>query len=330
MKKSIQQICLGISLAFIILNVKAQNDTLTIHNLGHASLMFEYDSLIIHVDPVDQEADYSSLPDADLIFITHGHGDHYNLTALNKIKKDSTLMVCTQAVKDKGTYTGDMVVMSNGNDSTFRGIPVEAVPAYNHTLSYHPKGVGNGYIFTFGEKRVYVAGDTEDIPEMDSIEADIAFIPMNQPYTMTIPQAVNAALMIDPDVLYIYHFSNSDTALLRSELSAHDSIEVRIGESVYKGDKRLDVDAPEPTGSAELKKDIKPRIYPVPARRTIIVENEFPIVRAAIYNLENKRISQLFPGTTYFEFPVENLASGNYIIEIETDNYITASQFVKY
>jgi L-ascorbate metabolism protein UlaG (beta-lactamase superfamily) len=210
-------------------------NTIAIHNLGHASVMFEFDGMIIHVDPSSREADYSKLPDADLIFITHGHGDHYDLTAIGEIKKDSTIMVCNQEVKDKGTYTDTAVVMNNGDSTIVNGIPVKAVPAYNFEKAFHPRGVGNGYVLTFGEKNIYIAGDTENIPEMDKLERiDIAFLPMNLPYTMTPEQAADAATRINPDILYIYHFSNSDTAYLRSLLSDYKNIEVRIGESVYK------------------------------------------------------------------------------------------------
>ncbi len=223
-----------------------------------------------------------------------------------------------------GSYTGDISVMNNGDDTTFTGIPVEAVPAYNHTLSYHPKGVGNGYIFTFGQKRVYVAGDTEDIPEMDSIDVDIAFIPMNQPYTMTVPQAVNAALMIEPDILYVYHFGSSDTAQLRSELSTYDNIEVRMGESVYYENTGT------ATGSLQLKKEMKPLIYPIPANRALKVENEYPVVRASIYTIDSKLIRQFSPGASNFEFPVGDLPPGKYLLKLETDNNGSVSKFIKY
>ena len=286
--------------------------------------MFEYNSLIIHVDPRNSEADYSVLPDADLIFITHAHGDHYDPTALNQIKKESTRMICTQAVKDLGTYTDDITVMNNGDEATFEGIPVEAVPAYNHTLSYHPKGVCNGYIFTFGQKRVYVAGDTEDIPEMANIDADIAFIPMNQPYTMTVSQAVNAALMIDPGILYVYHFGSSDTSQLRSQLSTHEEIEVRMGESVYSEYIGM------ATGSIALKKETKPLIFPVPAKGTLNIKHDDPVVQAAIYNMESQLISQLFPGTSNFELMVDHLTPGNYILKLETNSDMLASKFTKY
>ena len=178
------------------------SDTIVIHSVGHASLYFEYKNLIIHVDPYSAQADYNTLPDANLIFITHAHSDHYDPNAFNKIKTDSTAMICTQAVKNLGTFSGTTSVLNNGDSAVFHGIPVKAVPAYNLTSSWHAKGVGNGYVFTFGEKRIYVAGDTENIPEMGNLgKIDIAFLPMNLPYTMTPTAAAAAAKLINPDIL---------------------------------------------------------------------------------------------------------------------------------
>ena len=209
-------------------------DSIVIHSLGHASLYFEYKGLIIHVDPYSSQADYTALPDADIIFITHTHSDHYDLNALNKIRTDSTQLVGPQAVKDNGNYPGAIQVMKNGDSATVRGIPVKAVAAYNTSNNNHPRGVGNGYILTFGEKRIYIAGDTELIPEMDSLGTiDIAFIPMNLPYTMSVEMAAEAVKTIKPAIVYIYHFSSSDTASVRSLLKDEDVI-VRIGGSVFK------------------------------------------------------------------------------------------------
>jgi L-ascorbate metabolism protein UlaG (beta-lactamase superfamily) len=209
-------------------------DAFSIHSVGHGSLYFEYQNLVIHVDPYSAQANYSTLPDADIILITHEHQDHYDLTAINAIKKESTIMVFTQAVKALGTYTDSSIVMKNGDSIVVKGIPVKAVPAYNViNTSYHPKGKGNGYILTFGEKRIYIAGDTESIPEMDSLGTiDIAFLPMNLPYTMTPEKAAEAAKKVKPDILYIYHFGTSDTAKLRTLLS-DQKMEIRMGKSVY-------------------------------------------------------------------------------------------------
>jgi L-ascorbate metabolism protein UlaG (beta-lactamase superfamily) len=223
-------------------NTAVSPDTFAIHNLGHASLYFKYKSLIIHVDPVSSQAkvNYDTMPDADIIFITHAHSDHYDPTTLNKIRADSTVLVCTQAVKNLGTYQGGAtLVLKNGDSGVVKGIPVKAVPAYNISNSNHPQGVGNGYVLTFGEKRIYIAGDTELIPAMDSLgKIDIAFLPMNLPYTMSVSMAADAAKKIQPSIVYIYHFSNSDTASLRNLLSGRP-MEVRMGASLfYESDKR--------------------------------------------------------------------------------------------
>ncbi|HPR31624.1 MAG TPA: MBL fold metallo-hydrolase [Prolixibacteraceae bacterium] len=213
--------------------VASGQDTLAIHMLGHASLYFAYGDQVIHVDPNSNQANYSALPDADLLYITHGHGDHYDTGAINKIKKDSTLMVCTQAVKNLGSYSGPTLVLNNGDSAVVEGIPTKAVASYNLTASNHPRGVGNGYVLTFGEKRIYIAGDTENIPEMKDLgKIDIAFLPMNLPYTMSVPMAAEAAKVIRPDILYIYHFGNSDTAQLRN-LLIHEKMEIRMGKSTY-------------------------------------------------------------------------------------------------
>jgi L-ascorbate metabolism protein UlaG (beta-lactamase superfamily) len=219
------------------------NDTFSIHYLGQSALYFEYKGLVIHVDCYSSYANYDTLPNADLILITHDHSDHFDVSALNKIKTDSTVMVCTQTVKNKGTYSGTIQVMNNGDSLIAKGIPIQAVPAYNTTGTYHVKGVGNGYVITLGEKRIYIAGDTELIPEMSSLGIiDIAFLPMNLPYTMTVAMAADAAKTIKPAILYIYHYGTSDTASLRSMLSDQNMV-IRIGKSVYyESDTRASVD----------------------------------------------------------------------------------------
>jgi L-ascorbate metabolism protein UlaG (beta-lactamase superfamily) len=214
-------------------NSAATRDTFTIHTLGHSSLYFEYAGLIIHADPNSDYANYDSLPDADLIFITHGHSDHYDISAINKIRKDSTLLVCHEVVKSVGNYPYTALAMDNGDSTIVKGIPVKAVPAYNLSSTLHPKGVGNGYVLTFGEKRIYIPGDTDLIPELDSLgKIDIAFIPMNIAYSMTDSVVAEVVKMIQPAILYLYHFGTVDTAVVRSMLPDMDLI-IRTGASVY-------------------------------------------------------------------------------------------------
>jgi L-ascorbate metabolism protein UlaG (beta-lactamase superfamily) len=200
--------------------------------LGHGTLMFQFKGKIIHVDPVGRQADYSKLPKADLIFITHEHGDHFDAKVVAMIRKESTDLIltetCSRQIKD-GT------IMGNGDSGTLQGIKVEAVPAYNIKnmrgpgAPFHPKGQGNGYILTFGNKRVYVAGDTENTPEMKALQGiDIAFLPMNLPYTMSPEMVADAALAFQPKILYPYHYGKTDTSQLVKLLKDVEGVEVRI------------------------------------------------------------------------------------------------------
>lgn len=179
--------------------------------VGHASLMFEINGKIIHIDPYSKVADYSKLPKADLILLTHEHSDHLDLNAIEQIKQAKTRFVVSKVCADSIGY-GD--VLSNGDKTIFEGIEIQAVPAYNIVSKrpdgqyYHPQGRGNGYVLTFGSEKVYVAGDTENIPEMEQLKGVyIAFLPKNTPYTMTDDMFVDAAQKVSPVYLYPYHFS---------------------------------------------------------------------------------------------------------------------------
>ena len=303
-------------------------DTIAIHNLGHGSLYFEYENLVIHVDPYSSQADYNTLPDADLIFITHGHSDHYDLTALNKIKTDSSIMIYTQAVKNLGTYTDTAIIMKNGDSLVVKGIPVKAVPAYNLVnTTYHPKGIGNGYIFTFGEKRIYVAGDTENIPEMDSLGTiDIAFLPMNLPYTMSVPMAAEAARSVKPDILYIYHFGNSDTASLRALLS-DDDMEVRIGKSdFYESDTRT----PDIPNSLRIGKSVHMSFYPNPVRDYLSVDNPVPGSGFSLYDLNGQMImEQQWPDAGEQRIDMRSNKPGVYLIKVQNLESVTSTLIIK-
>jgi len=200
--------------------------------IGHGTLMFNFGGKVIHVDPYSDVADYNSLPKAHLILLTHEHRDHLDLKALNAVRTEKTVVVLTEACT-KQVQGG--VVMMNGDVKTVEGLKIEAVPAYNivHKRDtgqpFHPKGAGNGYIITFGDKRVYVAGDTENTPEMKALKSiDIAFLPMNLPYTMTPEMVAEAAKRMQPKILYPYHFGKTDTALLVNLLKDEKGIEIRI------------------------------------------------------------------------------------------------------
>ena len=202
---------------------------LSISFIGHGTLMFECNGLTIHVDPVSREADYSQLPDGDLILITHHHQDHLDPEAIEKAAKEDAVIVAT---KDCINVLPHALVMANGDNRTERDVGITAVPAYNTSpdrTGFHPSGRDNGYVLDFSDLRVYVAGDTEDTDEMRSLSAiDIAFLPMNLPYTMTPAQVAGAAKAFRPKILYPYHFGTTDTSELLDLLSGESEIEVRI------------------------------------------------------------------------------------------------------
>jgi L-ascorbate metabolism protein UlaG (beta-lactamase superfamily) len=200
--------------------------------LGHGTLMLAFDGKIIHVDPFGRVADYAQLPKADMVLITHEHGDHMDLGALAHIRIGQTEVVLTETCAEQ---VAGGIVMRNGDTRTVKGITIEAVPAYNivhkrpNGQPFHPEGVGNGYILTFGDKRVYVAGDSENTPEMKALrDIDCAFLPMNLPYTMTPEMVADVAKAMQPKILYPYHYGDTDTSKLVKLLKEQPSIEVRI------------------------------------------------------------------------------------------------------
>ncbi|UCH24047.1 MAG: MBL fold metallo-hydrolase [Deltaproteobacteria bacterium] len=206
--------------------------SLKITFIGHGTLMFTFDKKIIHVDPFTQLADYTKLPKADMIVLTHHHRDHLDQNALGLLRTAKTLVVLTETCA-KQVRGG--LVMHNGDVKTVGGLRIEAVPAYNivHMRSqgvpFHPKGVGNGYIITFGDKRVYIAGDTENIPEMKKLkQIECAFLPMNLPYTMTPEMVADAAKAFKPRILYPYHYGNTDTSALVNLMKEVKDVDVRI------------------------------------------------------------------------------------------------------
>jgi len=202
--------------------------SLKIHFLGHGTLMLDHNGWIIHVDPVSAEADYAALPPADLILVTHEHGDHLDPAAVARITRPGTVIVANPVAA--GRLAG-AVVLRNGESHTVGSVKIEAVPAYNTSPGrdrFHPKGRDNGYLLTIAGKRIYIAGDTEDTPEMKALKnIDVAFLPMNQPYTMTPEQVAKAARAFKPRVLYPYHHGDTDPARLVALLDGK-GVEVRV------------------------------------------------------------------------------------------------------
>ena len=206
--------------------------TVTITAIKHASMRIQYDGLEIQVDPVEglaPETDYSAFPKADVILITHEHFDHFDPEAVSALKKAGTQIFANPAVQKKFRSA---TALENGESRTLaNGVRLDAVPAYNTTpghSKFNPKGRDNGYVLTLDGLRIYIAGDTEVIPEMAALkDIDVAFLPCNQPYTMTPEQVAKAAKTIAPKVLFPYHYSETPVRRV-ADLLADTPIDVRI------------------------------------------------------------------------------------------------------
>ena len=215
--------------------------TVKFHALMHACIRIEMDGKEIQIDPVaklgDRTVDYAAMPKADYIFVTHEHGDHYDAKSIKQLTGEKTQLVMNKRCADMygagkvmvRSALGTLRSAKNGDKLQLADISVEAVPAYNYTeghTQFHPKGRDNGYILTIDGLRIYIAGDTEDIPEMSKIkDIDIAFLPCNQPYTMTPDQLIRAAKVIKPKVLFPYHYGQTDLSTVPVQLK---DIDVRI------------------------------------------------------------------------------------------------------
>ena len=203
-------------------------DQLEITMIHHGSIALSYKDFNIQIDPVMQmgelQVDYSSFPKADLILVTHNHGDHLDPAAIEFLSKEGTRVLLNPASQEQ---LGKGETVSNGDTLRVGPVGIIAVPAYNITedhAQFHPQGLNNGYILDFDGFRVYVSGDTEDIDEMAGFgPLDVAFLSANQPYTMTTTQCVEAAMTLSPKVLIPYHLSNTDSQEIKDVLDTNDS-----------------------------------------------------------------------------------------------------------
>ena len=209
--------------------IETGDGPLTIWFIGHATLVMKFKNLVIHVDPTNEFADYRKMPQADLILATHEHSDHMDAKAIASLTKKGTALVLNNSARN---ILKSGQGLENGDSLIIQGIKIKAVPAYNSTPGrdkFHPKGRDNGYVLTIDGKIIYIAGDTEDIPEMAELKnVDIAFLPMNQPYTMTPEQLAHAVKMIKPKIVYPYHYGDSDLTDLPELLKDQKQTELRI------------------------------------------------------------------------------------------------------
>ncbi|MGV3541043.1 MAG: MBL fold metallo-hydrolase [Rufibacter sp.] len=219
--------------------IETKKGPLSILPIQHASLALKWNGKTILVDPSGDASLFQSVAAPDLVLLTDIHGDHLDLKTLQAINTGNAKIVAPQAVVDKlpEGLKGKAVVLANGQQTEQLGISILAVPMYNlpeTADSRHPKGRGNGYVLTLGGKKVYLSGDTEDIPEMRALKGiDVAFLCMNLPYTMDIAQAAAAALAFKPKVVYPYHYRGqgglSDVEAFREKVTTGDKkIEVRL------------------------------------------------------------------------------------------------------
>jgi len=200
--------------------------------IGHSSFMMEWDGKIIHVDPSSREADYSKLPDADIILITHHHGDHCDPSAVNAVSKSSTDIRLTALAEES---LGKGKIIENGETQALGNLKLHAIPAYNlvhmrdNGQPFHEKGKCNSYVVEGGGMRIFIGGDTENTPEMKALgDIDIAFLPMNLPYTMTPEMVADATMGFKPDILYPYHYGSTNPQELVKLLNGQDYTEIRI------------------------------------------------------------------------------------------------------
>lgn len=213
----------------------ASSGTIRVTPVRHASLMIEAGGQVVHVDPWSQ-GNYEGLPQADIILITDIHGDHMDRAMVEKLRKPGTAIIGPEAV---AKALEGVTVLRNGETTTVGGWTIEAVPMYNLKRGpaegkfYHDKGRGNGYVVTWGGKRLYISGDTEGVPEMRAFRnIDVAFVCMNLPFTMPPEEAAEAVKAFRPKIVYPYHYRGSDLSVFEKALQG-TGIEVRIRDWYY-------------------------------------------------------------------------------------------------
>ncbi|WZL89406.1 MBL fold metallo-hydrolase [Salinimicrobium sp. 3283s] len=196
----------------------AATDTaeIDINPISHATAVINWGDTTIYLDPVGGAEAFTGMTDADMVLITDIHGDHMSAETLVALDLGDTPIIAPQAVKDElpDSLATKITVMNNGENLSQSGIAIEAIPMYNlreEAKQFHPKGRGNGYVLEKDGQRLYIAGDTEDIPEMRNLEnIDIALVPMNLPYTMPVDAAADAVIEFAPEKVYPYHFRGQD------------------------------------------------------------------------------------------------------------------------
>lgn len=209
-----------------------------VHPVSHASFVMETPVGAIFVDPVGDAAAYADFPKPDLILVTHQHGDHFKAETLAALVKQDTQIITNPAVHDMlpADLKAKASQIANGESASFRDLGIDAIPAYNTTegrLKFHPKGRDNGYVLGFEGFRVYISGDTEDVPEMRGLkDIDLAFVCMNLPFTMDVEAAASAVAEFKPKFVYPYHYRGRDGGTQDPKAFAQlvgDAVKVKMG-----------------------------------------------------------------------------------------------------
>jgi L-ascorbate metabolism protein UlaG (beta-lactamase superfamily) len=207
----------------------------TFHAVYHASFVIQWKNLFIYVDPTSGAGPYTGIPRADLVVVSHEHGDHFSASTIAAITNQNTRIIAPQAVYTAMTTAlrNITTILTNNQSTALLSINIEATPAYNYSNSNHPLGRGNGYVLTIGGRRIYVSGDTEDVAEMRALRnIDAAFVAMNVPYTMSTDKAASAMQQIAPRMVFPYHYRNiggtyADLNLFKTQLGTNTATEVR-------------------------------------------------------------------------------------------------------
>ena len=213
--------------------LKTEKGDLTIAPIEHATFVMKWNGKTIFVDPTKGADAFKEFGKPDLILVTDIHGDHFDPKTLGPVRAPESVVIVPAAVAEKmGADKGNAKVLANGEKTKVGDIEVEAVPMYNLTperKDFHTKGRGNGYVVALGGKRIYISGDTEDIPEMRALKnINVAFVCMNLPYTMDVNQAASAVREFRPRIVYPYHYRGSDVEKFKSLVGNDRGVEVRL------------------------------------------------------------------------------------------------------
>jgi len=216
-------------------HLATKSGDIVFHPINHASFVMSWNGKMIFSDPVGGVTPYQNLQKADLILVTHAHSDHFSSSTIDAVRAAGVRIIATQAVYNGMTAAQKKLttVLANGANTIAIGLNVAAVPAYNLTNTNHVQGVGNGYVLTIGGRRIFVSGDTEDVPEIRALtNIDVAFLCMNVPFTMNITKAASTVRDMKPKVVYPYHYRNQDNTFadlnsFRQQVGTDFGIEVR-------------------------------------------------------------------------------------------------------